>query len=114
MAGKKISSFFSIESTTNKRQTSNESPKQESPIKKKRNNPSINTVQKWERELNITLGYKFDSDRTVAEIWCVDCRNHAIDRSSTIIIIYFYYYGITTFKQSSLMSSKSNFKRKSH
>ena len=48
---------------------------------------SAKTVRKWEKELNISLGYSADSSNTITEIWCLVCRENSPDRSSSVSFI---------------------------
>ena len=44
---------------------------------------SLKTVLKWQKELNITLGQRTE-DNNVVEIWCTVCREHAVERTSSV------------------------------
>ncbi|KAL5019633.1 hypothetical protein ScPMuIL_002525 [Solemya velum] len=46
---------------------------------------TLKTVQRWEKELNITLGKVVDRGNVCTEIWCECCRTFAVDRTSNFV-----------------------------
>jgi hypothetical protein len=44
----------------------------------------IKTVRKWEKELNIDLGHKLDSQGAVVEIWCNLCRQYGKNATANV------------------------------
>ncbi|KAL5019991.1 hypothetical protein ScPMuIL_002883 [Solemya velum] len=46
---------------------------------------TLKTVQRWEKELNITLGKVVDRGNVCTEIWCECCRTFAVDHTSNFV-----------------------------
>ena len=50
---------------------------------KSRTSVSLKTLLKWQKELNMTIGYKVQN-HSVTEMWCAVCREFAVERSSQV------------------------------
>ena len=48
---------------------------------KSRPSVSLKTVLKWQKELNMTIGYKIE-DHSVTEVWCAVCKEFAVEYSA--------------------------------
>lgn len=48
---------------------------------------SLKTVKKWEKELNIPIGYELQDEITVVKYWCVICREFSKDSQSAVSFI---------------------------
>ena len=79
-----IADFFGIDSESTEDVDSDQNGKER---KKPKVSANTKTVRKWEKELNISLGYAADSSNTITEIWCLVCRENSPDRSSSVSFI---------------------------
>jgi hypothetical protein len=74
MSKQKITNFFplteaNVSSDNNTLSTEDDSQS----IKRKTIRPSVKTVKKWEKELQVSLTYELDDYGNVAKIFCTDC-----------------------------------------
>ena len=85
----KITNFFKrkkeVECGESSTKEGEEEPSSSLKKQKPHHTAMIKTVQKWERELNVSIGKRVADDGiTVTEIWCTLCRDHSKDQSTNV------------------------------
>ncbi|XP_052266786.1 uncharacterized protein LOC127868770 [Dreissena polymorpha] len=95
MAKRKITSFF-LPTDNNNNDTNESSDLTVESQKKTKLNPSMKTVKKWEKELNIKLKLVVDEDDHVNQMFCEDCVQFMPDQTSSFVT------GCTSIKKESV------------